>query len=79
MPVRDLLPFLDKIESPIGRSIAVQISDCLTRMIDVGIGYLSLARKTDTLSGGEIQRIKLVRNLGSSLTNLTYIFDEPTS
>lgn len=49
------------------------------RMIDVGIGYLSLARKTDTLSGGEIQRIKLVRNLTGSLTNLTYIFDEPTA
>lgn len=48
-------------------------------MIDVGIGYLSFSRRTDTLSGGELQRIKMVRNLGSSLSNITYIFDEPTA
>ena len=79
MSVRELLEELKKIDNPVGSSIAKQISYTLEKMIEVGIGYLSLARKTDTLSGGEIQRIKMVRNLGSSLTNITYIFDEPTS
>lgn len=79
MSVTELLPILKQIEEPRGISLANQISSYLERMIDVGIGYLSLERKTDTLSGGEIQRIKMVRNLGSSLSNITYIFDEPTA
>ena len=62
-----------------GVSLARQISAYLERMDEVGIGYLSLSRKTDTLSGGELQRIKMVRSLASSLTNITYIFDEPTA
>ncbi len=70
---------LKDIKEPRGVSLAKQISAYLERMIDVGIGYLSLGRKTDTLSGGESQRIKMVRNLGSSLGNITYIFDEPTA
>lgn len=48
-------------------------------MVDVGIGYLSLSRRSDTLSGGEAQRVKIVRNLGSSLSDITYVFDEPTA
>jgi len=79
MPVRDLLPVLAEIDDPVGRSIAKQATTYLERMVKVGIGYLSLSRRTDTLSGGEIQRIKMVRNLGSSLSNITYIFDEPTA
>ena len=79
MPVCDLLPVLGEIREPRGISLARQIASYLERMVDVGIGYLSLGRPTDTLSGGEAQRIKLVRNLGSSLSNLTYIFDEPTA
>lgn len=78
-PVCELLPVLAEINNPVGASIARQISDYLKRMVDVGLGYLSLSRHTDTLSGGEIQRIKMVRNLGSSLSNITYIFDEPTA
>ena len=78
MTVIELLPIINKIDNPVGKSIANQIKSYLERMIDVGIGYLSLSRKTDTLSGGELQRIKMVRNLGSSLSNITYIFDEPT-
>jgi excinuclease UvrABC ATPase subunit len=46
--------------------------------VDIGLGYLSLDRSTGTLSGGEAQRTKLVRQLGSSLTDVTYVFDEPT-
>lgn len=79
MTVSELLPILREIREPMGVSIARQITESLQRMVDVGIGYLSLGRHTDTLSGGEAQRIKIVRNLGSSLTNITYIFDEPTA
>ncbi|MCM1193723.1 MAG: excinuclease ABC subunit UvrA [Butyrivibrio sp.] len=79
MPVYDLLAVLAEIDNPRGISLSKQISAYLERMVDVGIGYLSLSRRTDTLSGGEIQRIKIVRNLGSSLSNITYIFDEPTA
>ena len=79
MTADELLPILNKITDPIGKSISRQLSAYLQRMIEVGIGYLSLSRRTDTLSGGEAQRIKMVRNLGSSLNNITYIFDEPTA
>ena len=79
MTASDLLPFLETINDPKGASLARQIAEYLQRMIDVGIGYLSLSRKTDTLSGGEAQRIKMVRNLGGYLNNITYIFDEPTA
>jgi len=79
MTVSELLPILQEITEPMGVSIARQITEALQRMVDVGIGYLQLGRATDTLSGGEAQRIKIVRNLGSSLTNITYIFDEPTA
>ena len=79
MTASDLLPFLKTIDDPRGSSLAKQISEYLERMIDVGIGYLSLSRKTETLSGGEAQRIKMVRNLGGYLNNITYIFDEPTA
>lgn len=79
MTVSDLLSVLQDIKEPMGISIARQIIETLQRMVDVGIGYLSLGRRTETLSGGEAQRIKIVRNLGSSLTNITYILDEPTA
>jgi excinuclease UvrABC ATPase subunit len=79
MSVYELLDALKDIKSAIGASISKQIIYILEKMIDVGLGYLSMSRKTDTLSGGEVQRIKMVRNLGSSLTNITYVFDEPTS
>ena len=79
MTAADLLPFLKTIDDPRGSSLAKQIAEYLERMIDVGIGYLSLSRKTETLSGGEAQRLKMVRNLGGYLNNITYIFDEPTA
>lgn len=79
MQISELLPVLRQITVPVGASIANQIGECLQNMISVGLGYLSLARRTDTLSGGESQRLKMVRNLGSSLSNITYIFDEPTA
>ena len=79
MTAADLLDFLNGIDDPRGASLARQIAAYLERMVDVGIGYLSLSRKTETLSGGEAQRIKIVRNLGGYLNNITYIFDEPTA
>ncbi|WP_312281482.1 ATP-binding cassette domain-containing protein [Oscillibacter sp.] len=79
MQVSDLLAVLDDIADPLGRSMADQIGVCLRHMVDVGLGYLNLNRRTDTLSGGEAQRLKIVRHLGSSLSNITYIFDEPTA
>ena len=79
MQISDLIPVLEAIDHPLGKSIANQILVCLRHMVDVGLGYLSLSRRTDTMSGGESQRLKMVRHLGSSLSNITYIFDEPTA
>lgn len=79
MPVVELIPVLEKLNDPLGASLAQQIISYLQRMVNVGLGYLSLSRKTETLSGGESQRLKLVRNLGRCLNNITYIFDEPTA
>lgn len=79
MQVSELLPILEQLDDPLGRSIADQIAVCLRHIVQVGLGYLSLSRRTDTLSGGEAQRLKMVRHLGSSLSNITYIFDEPTA
>ena len=75
----ELLQVLKTIVNSVGASLANQIILCLQRMVNLGIGYLSLGRHTDTLSGGELQRLKLVRNLGNSLNNITYILDEPTA
>ncbi|MCR5783356.1 MAG: excinuclease ABC subunit UvrA [Clostridia bacterium] len=79
MTAADLLSFLKTIGDPRGSSLARQIAEYLQRMINVGIGYLSLSRKTETLSGGEAQRLKIVRDLGGYLNNITFIFDEPTA
>lgn len=79
MPVEDLLPKLTSLDSARGKSLSNQIIQILQRMIKIGVGYLSLNRRTNTLSGGEMQRLKIVRNLGSSLNNITYILDEPTA
>ena len=79
LPVSALVGILEGLDDARGRSLARQICAYLHRMVDVGIGYLSLGRRADTLSGGEAQRVKIVRNLGSALTDITYVFDEPTA
>ena len=61
------------------RTIVGTLTDSLTRLIDIGLPYLSLNRESASLSGGEAQRLKLVRYMGSSLTGMTYIFDEPST
>lgn len=75
----ELLAELKKIQDPMGTSIARQVIPQVQQLIDMGLGYLSLSRKMETLSGGEAQRVKIARHLGSSLNNLTYIFDEPSA
>lgn len=70
---------LGKITDPRAASIVEQLTDSLDRMIDIGLPYLSMNRESSTLSGGEAQRLKLVRYMGSSLCGLIYIFDEPST
>ena len=79
LELSDLLEELKNINNPIGRSIAQQAIPHITQLIDMGLGYLSLSRNMGTLSGGEAQRVKIARHLGSSLNNITYIFDEPSA
>ncbi|MFF0739886.1 ATP-binding cassette domain-containing protein [Streptomyces sp. NPDC004111] len=78
MEVLDLVEVLGRIDDPVGAPIAAAARERLERLAGIGLGYLSLDRETTSLSGGEGQRIKMVRHLGSSLTGLTYIFDEPS-
>lgn len=78
MQITDLLDFIHTIQEPKAATMVEAISDRLEQLVSIGLGYLSLGRETSTLSGGESQRIKMVRQLGSSLTDLTYIFDEPS-
>ncbi|WP_411115123.1 ATP-binding cassette domain-containing protein [Streptomyces sp. 029-5] len=78
MEVADLVEVLGRIDDPVATPIAAAARDRLERLVGIGLGYLSLDRETTTLSGGEGQRLKMVRHLGSSLTGLTFIFDEPS-
>lgn len=78
MEVTDLIAALRRIDGPVAGPIAGAAVAALSRIEAIGLGYLSLGRETSTLSGGEGQRLKTVRHLGSSLTGMTYIFDEPS-
>ncbi|MBN2500734.1 MAG: excinuclease ABC subunit UvrA [Anaerolineales bacterium] len=78
MEAKELIVILSKITEPAATPIVSSVIDGLQGLISLGLGYLTLDRETVTLSGGERQRIKMVRNLGSTLTDLVYIFDEPT-
>jgi excinuclease ABC subunit A len=83
MPVRDLFQWFDNLtlgphELQIGRRILIEIRHRLNTLQDVGLGYLTLNRLSNSLSGGESQRIQLTRSLGSNLTNSLYILDEPS-
>ena len=83
MSVRDLRKYLDQLElTPtqlaIGKEIVKEIKGRLQFLIDVGLDYLSLARATGTLSGGEAQRIRLATQIGSGLVGVAYIMDEPS-
>lgn len=83
MPVYELRNFFDKLvltehEAQIGKRLLTEIKNRLTFLIDVGLGYLTLNRQSNTLSGGESQRINLATSLGSSLVGSLYILDEPS-
>ena len=85
MPVKDLVQWFKNLEeylSPyqqtVGKRILLEIRNRLNTLMQVGLGYLSLSRLANTLSGGESQRIQLTRSLGSNLTNSLYILDEPS-
>ncbi|MFP3986763.1 excinuclease ABC subunit UvrA [Streptomyces sp. E11-3] len=78
LEVTELIPALARIADPVAGPIAAAAVTALERIEAIGLGYLSLDRPTPSLSGGEGQRLKMVRHLGSSLTGMTYIFDEPS-
>lgn len=79
MEFTQLVEVLQGIDDPRAKSIVDALTASLTRMIDIGLPYLSMNRESSTLSGGEAQRLKLVRYMGSALTGMTYIFDEPST
>ena len=79
MEFTELVKVLRTITDPRAASIVEALTASLQRMIDIGLPYLSMDRESSTLSGGEAQRLKLVRYMGSSLTGMTYIFDEPST
>lgn len=78
MEVGDLLTIIRAIDDPTAQSMVETLAERLQHLVDIGLEYLSLDRATDTLSGGESQRVKIVKHLSSSLTDVMYIFDEPS-
>ena len=76
--IEHLKQFIDEVDNPNAITIIEQIKEKIDHLIDIGLGYLSLSRDISTLSGGEAQRIKLAKQLGSSLTEMLYILDEPS-
>ena len=79
MEFTQLVKVLQSIHDPRAQSVVDALVASLTRMIDIGLPYLFMNRESSTMSGGEAQRLKLVRYMGSSLTGMTYIFDEPST
>ena len=78
MQVTDLADFIRGIGEPTVAPVVSALTARLDNLAYIGLGYLSLDRESSTLSGGESQRVKMVRHLGSSLTDVTYVFDEPS-
>ncbi len=78
MQINDLIIFMKEIKEQSAQTVLKALISRLEHLEYIGLGYLSLDRETSSLSGGESQRIKMVKQLGSSLTGLTYIFDEPS-
>ncbi|GGO09094.1 ATP-binding cassette domain-containing protein [Micromonospora parathelypteridis] len=78
MQISDLAAWVREIEEPSVSPLLAGLQHLLDSFEEIGLGYLSLDRPSGTLSGGEAQRTKMIRHLGSSLTDVTYVFDEPT-
>jgi len=79
MQISDLAAWLETVEDPEVAPLMAGLRQTIGSFVDIGLGYLSLDRASGTLSGGEAQRIKMIRHLGSALTDITYVFDEPTA
>jgi excinuclease UvrABC ATPase subunit len=78
MQVSDLATLVRTLKAPQAGPMLAALAARLENLVTIGLGYLSLDRESSTLSGGESQRVKMVRHLGSSLTDITYVFDEPS-
>jgi excinuclease UvrABC ATPase subunit len=78
MQISDLAEWVRGLDEPSVAPLLTTLQHTLNSFVEIGLGYLSLDRPSGTLSGGEAQRIKMIRHLGSSLTDVTYVFDEPT-
>src|SRR5215831_12476200 len=78
MQISDLAGWVDGLDEPSVAPLLTTLRHSLDSFVEIGLGYLSLDRASATLSGGEAQRTKMIRQLGSSLTDVTYVFDEPT-
>src|SRR4029079_7361973 len=78
MQISDLAAWVRGLDEPSVAPMLAALRDSLDAFVEMGLGYLSLDRASGTLSGGEAQRTRMIRHLGSPLTDLTYVFDEPT-
>ena len=78
MQISDLAAWVGGLKEPTVAPLLAALTETLDSFVEIGLGYLSLDRPAGTLSGGEAQRTKMIRHLGSSLTDVTYVFDEPT-
>ncbi|NUO99799.1 MAG: excinuclease ABC subunit UvrA [Nonomuraea sp.] len=79
MQISDLAEWVSGLDEPSVAPLLAKLRHTLDSFVEIGLGYLSLDRPAGTLSGGEAQRVKMIRHLGSSLTDTTYVFDEPTA
>ncbi len=79
MQISDLAAWVRGLDAPSVAPLLEKLQQTLDSFVDIGLGYVSLARSAGTLSGGEAQRTKMIRHLGSPLTDVTYVFDEPTA
>ncbi|WP_280380852.1 excinuclease ABC subunit UvrA [Nocardia wallacei] len=79
MQITDLAEWVAGLDEPSVAPLLDSLRHTLDSFVEIGLGYLSLERPAGTLSGGEAQRVKMIRHLGSSLTDVTYVFDEPTA
>ena len=79
MEVADLAEWFESVDAPSVTPLVSSIRAALSNFIAIGLGYIALDRPSSTLSGGEAQRVKMIRHLGSALSDVTYVFDEPTA